>query len=322
MKIEDAMNIKYCFLLFSSMFIMCGCYQIADWSIQTGISTHCYEPEREAWSNLKIGFFVFDKEKNAYEKQVCEIDDPKILQKLQASFHIISAEPCGYKPSGWHNLMFLKLRNGEEWKLAFPMCKDVMIIDSSDSKYSIKVKDAFYQQLKDYLENRTGKRVEFYLNVNDYRVEGFRYIHFGEWAFCFWINKNRSNINTIMQRSDFYFEAVSSNPYVRKKLQDMGIQSQDIDHTYLVYSNQDGSDFSKKMTLMPFENTVLYRLAQCAIAEKAIVLIQSAHRPHPLVLCLNEESLAKTAKSQCLGGYLSVIFNPSGEDISYLKIKY
>lgn len=308
---------KYLIIVLS-LFALCGCGQIADWS---GASTRCYNPEREPWSNLKIGFLFFDKEKNAYEKQVCEIDDPKILQKLQASFHIISAESRKHDPWGLPNLMFLKLRNGEEWKMAFDMDKDFMLINNNDSifirNYRVGVKDAFCQQLKDYLETRTGKRVEFYLK--DYRDYGFRYIHFGEGAYCFWINKNRSNINTIMQRYDFYFEVVSSNPYVRRKLQDMGIQSQDIEHTYLVYSNKDGSDFSKGMILMPFEETTLYRLAQCAIAEKAIVLIQSAHHPHPLVLCLNEESLAKTAKIQCLEGYLSVIFNPLGENFYISK---
>ena len=179
---------KYLIIVLS-LFALCGCGQIADWS---GASTRCYNPEREPWSNLKIGFLVFDKEKNAYEKQVCEIDDPKILQKLQASFHIISAEARKHAPWGLPNLMFLKLRNGEEWKMAFDMDKDFMLINNNDSifirNYKVGVNDAFYQQLKDYLEARTGKRVEFYLK--DYRdwPAGFGYIHFGEGAYCFWIN--------------------------------------------------------------------------------------------------------------------------------------
>lgn len=315
-------------LIFSIIMILCGCSQIHESAVNIGISDRYRAIEKEKWCNLKIGCLVFNKKNSTFDKYVCEISDSAILHKLKDSFHVISTESWNWDISGRNNLMILRLHNGEEWKLAIAKINQTeSILAQQKGAYKLIVNNRFYYQLKDYLESKTGKRVKFDLDskdVNSY-CQGelksccFENVILGGSGFCFWVNRGLTQIDSVPQLSDFYFEKVSDNPYIRNKLHGLNLSSQDIERSYLVYSRKGPVDFSinfiAQMGGMAFEKTDFYKLIQCAIAENAVVLIQSKNRPHPLVPCSNDKELIKIVKKQRLGGYIAIKFIPPNQKI-------
>jgi len=324
-------TVKYCFLSLVSvlMIIGYGCDQISELAVKTGISDRYRDMEKGSWNNLKVGFLAFNKEKNIFEKQVYEINDDKTLLRLKESFHIVSAEHSHWGPAGRCNLMVLQLKNGEEWKLAFsPLQPEEMIAVSQGlGAYCLHVNNTFRQQLKNYLESIQKQRIEFDFSRKDVEFPKtfgpywFSYIDFGNGKFCFWIDtKGRLEIKKLQPM--FYLNSVSSNPYIRKKLQKLGVSASNINHTFLTYNSQGSMISGMEMSIIrgAFNESELHKLVQCAVAEKAILLVQSeSEQDQPLTLCTDEESLIKAAQKQCLSGYISIIFNPSGQDVLSTK---